>query len=85
MAAKKQEAPSLDLSEDERPAAAKKAKPEPLPTDPAKWQVRHSMRVVAAFERWWNKVPPQKRPGVRAMAMDIMAQVDLEERTGRSQ
>jgi hypothetical protein len=71
MAAKKQEAPTLDLGEDERAPATPEAQ-ERYPSNPDDWRSRHYLSVLARIERAWDVCPPAKRPILRAMVLDLV-------------
>jgi hypothetical protein len=61
-----------DDAEEKRRSAA-------LPTDAKAWEMRHTMTVVNGFQRWWDKVPPAKRPMIRTLVQEIVGQRELEE------
>lgn len=57
----------------------KKPEREPLPTEAADWEPRHTRRVMEAIERAWGHVPPSKRPLLRMMVGEVVGQRDVEE------
>jgi hypothetical protein len=43
------------------------------------WETRHTLLVVLAIERWWKRVPVERRNAARALIADIIGQRDLQE------
>lgn len=49
------------------------------PSDGAAWTTEHDMRTIKTFDRTWARVPPKRRPGLRAYLVQMLGQLDVEE------
>lgn len=49
------------------------------PVEGEPWETRHTLLVALAIERWWKRVPVERRNAARALISDMIGQRDLQE------